>query len=217
MNPPRDLIIIGGGEHARVIAEAALSTPDSYRLVGFVDREPCTRTAELLSVPQFWDDEEALKRNPAASFILGIGGMNSSTLRRSIATRYETAGARWATVVHETSWISPSAHLGKGSFIGAGAVINTGAKLGSHSIVNSGAIVEHDVNLGDFASVAPGVVIGGGSTIGDGAWLGLGCRIRDHIHIGQGTVVGMGAVVVKPLPANVCATGVPASMAPRKC
>lgn len=217
MNRPRDLIIIGGGEHARVVAESARSCPAQWHLVGFVDREPCTRTAELLHVPQFLDDDEAMKLNPTASFILAIGRMDSNVLRRSIAARYDAAGARWATLIHAQSWVSPSAQLGEGAFVGAGAIVNTGAKLGAHTIVNTGAIVEHDVGLGDFVSVAPGVVIGGGTTVGDDAWLGLGCRVRDHIQIGRGTIIGMGAVVVKSLPAQVCAMGVPASIALRKC
>jgi acetyltransferase-like isoleucine patch superfamily enzyme len=52
--------------------------------------------------------------------------------------------------------------------------------------------------------------VAGGVEIGTGSYIGVGAVIRDHLAIGEGSVVGAGAVVVKPVPANVLVTGLPA-------
>ena len=49
-------------------------------------------------------------------------------------------------------------------------------------------------------------------TVGDGCWLGARVTVLPGVTIGAGTVVGAGAVVVRDLPANVLAAGIPAKV-----
>ena len=210
MSEPRNLILIGGGEHARVLAEAAASRPELWRVIGFVDPQPCPETERRLGLRAFASDDDALRESGHAWFILAIGRIRSADLRRKLVARYAAVGARWATVVHATAWISPTAAVAPGAVIFAGAVVQTGAAIGEHAVVNTGAIVEHDVTVGDFTLVAPGVAVGGGTVIGPDAYLGLGCRVRDHLQIGSGATVGMGTVVTRSVRDGVTVIGVPA-------
>jgi UDP-N-acetylbacillosamine N-acetyltransferase len=82
--------------------------------------------------------------------------------------------------------------------------------VGEGVIVNSGAVVEHDVEVGEYAHVAPNATMGGGSSLGAFSHLGIGASVLPRVHIGDRTVVGAGAVVVKNLPDEVVAIGVPA-------
>jgi acetyltransferase-like isoleucine patch superfamily enzyme len=109
--------------------------------------------------------------------VLGIG---SIAARRAVIGRLGQVAA-WATVVHASAWVSPTAVL-----------------------------VEHDVRLGSFAHVAPGAVVGGATRVGDGAFVGLGAMVRDHVRIGDGAVVGMGAVVTQDVAAGASVVGSPA-------
>jgi acetyltransferase EpsM len=204
------LIIIGGGDHARVVADAVRTT-NGAELAGFVDPVPMD-PKHRLGLRQFASDDEALREVRDVSYILGIGGLDTRALRRRLVAQYDQRGARWHTVVHGAAWVSPSAVLAKGAVVLAGAVVNSHAVLGAHAVVNSGAVVEHDVRLGDFAFAAPGAVLGGGAQVGEECFLGLGCRIRDHVMIGDRSVVGMGAVVVESIPADVEVLGVPARL-----
>ncbi|MGX6509079.1 sugar O-acetyltransferase [Rhodococcus sp. SJ-2] len=52
-------------------------------------------------------------------------------------------------------------------------------------------------------------------TIEDNVWLGGGVIVGPDVTIGENTVVGAGAVVVKDLPPNVVAAGVPAAVVKR--
>jgi acetyltransferase-like isoleucine patch superfamily enzyme len=50
----------------------------------------------------------------------------------------------------------------------------------------------------------------GGIFVGDGAWLGHGVTVLQGVAIGPGAVVAAGSVVIRDIPANAIAGGVPA-------
>lgn len=204
----RPLVLVGGGEHARVVIDAARDA-GGWQIVGYADVAPRPGT-DALGALYLGSDEDLLSRLPDAELIMALGGFGPEP-RRTLAARYAAAGARWAVIVHRAAFVSPTARLGPGVVVLAGAVVNTAARVGDHCIINSGAVVEHDVCLGALVHVAPGAVIGGGARIGEGAGLGLGCRVRDHVTVGPGATVGMGAVVVADVSARDTVLGVPAA------
>ncbi len=200
------LILVGGGEHARVVAEMVRSMGNAFDLLGFVDPAPCEETGRRLGLKRLGGDD-ALVGN-SAHLVLGIGTVGVSSVRQDLLRRLPAS--KWATIVHANAWVSPTATLGAGTVVMAGAVVQTGAKIGEHCVVNSGAVVEHDVELGDFAQLGPGAKVGGGARIGESSYAGLGACVRDHIRIGSRVLIGMGAVVVSDVPDGACVTGVPA-------
>jgi acetyltransferase EpsM len=209
---PARLLVVGGGEHARAVIEAARSRPGQWKLEGVVDARLPARTRDMAGVPALMDEDAVIRRvrtSRTLSVVLGVGVIGVSRKRAQIVRKYGPA-VRWATIVHRAAWVSPTASLGSGVVVLPGAVVHSGAVIGDHCTVNSGAIVEHDVTLESFVQVAPGAVIGGGATVGTGAYLGLGCRIRDHVRIGARAMVGMGAVVVGPVNSGVTVVGTPA-------
>lgn len=206
--PLRRLILIGGGEHARVVAEAVRSAGDPV-LLGFVDPYPCEETVDRLNLPRLGDDE-ALLQYPGAFGVLGFGTVGDPGPRIQTVGRLGLCLAGWAVVVHASAWVSPTARLGEGTVVMASASVQGGAQLGSHCVVNTGAVIEHDVHMGDHVQIAPGAVLGGGVHVGEEAYVGLGARVRDHVTIGKGATIGMGAVVVGSVPANTTVMGVPA-------
>jgi acetyltransferase EpsM len=208
----RPLVVLGGGEHARVLIEAARSRPEEWSVVGVVDPSPSAMAMTDLGVAYLGDDAAFDAASPSDVdeppwLVIGVGGVDPGP-RRTLAERY--GRSTWATVAHAASWVSPTAVVEPGAMIFAGCTVNAGARVGRHAIVNSGAVVEHDVTLGPFAHVAPGAVIGGGASIGAGAFVGLGARVRDHVTIGDDAIVGMGAVVVADVPPCATVVGVPA-------
>lgn len=214
------LIVLGGGEHARVVIEAARTQGDRWTVQGYVAPEARGGTATTSDSDLSWLGDDAalaarledLAPEDRPWLVLGFGGGETAgglVARAAGAARFGPT-ARWATVVHATAWISPSATLQPGAVVLANAVVNTGARVGRHAIVNSAAVVEHDVAVGHGTHLAPGAVIGGGTRIGDHVLIGLGARVRDHIEIGTGAVVGMGAVVVESIEPGATVVGIPA-------
>jgi acetyltransferase EpsM len=203
------LVLIGGGEHARVVGEAALAADPPFELVGFVDPRPCDETARRLGVARLGDDG-ALAGLGAVAAVLGVGSVGASPVREAVVERLGRRVATWGVVVHRRAWVSPTAALGPGTVVMAGAVVQSGARIGAHCVVNSGAIVEHDVVLGDHVQLAPGATLGGGARVGRGAFVGMRAAVRDHVTVGARAVVAMGAAVIRDVPDGVRVRGVPA-------
>jgi sugar O-acyltransferase (sialic acid O-acetyltransferase NeuD family) len=203
------VVVIGGGEHARVVIEAIRAAAVAHEVLGFVDPEMCEETTRRLGVPRL-GGEEVLQEHAGALGILGFAALDSRSRREEAARRLTPLLGGWALIVHGSAWVSPTASVGEGTVIMAGAVVQTGARIGAHCVVNTGAIVEHDAVLGDHAQLAPGVTLGGAVRIGSSAYIGLGALVRDHIVVGAGATVGMGAVVVRDVIAGARVMGVPA-------
>ncbi|MEO5966232.1 MAG: NeuD/PglB/VioB family sugar acetyltransferase [Candidatus Limnocylindrales bacterium] len=209
---PRELVILGGGEHAAVVLEAARTTPAAWTPVGYAAPDPSAALAALdPTLPWLGPDAGLPAGEKTPALVLGFGGGTRPGDRAAAVERLPAA--RWATIVHAAAWVSPSATLGDGAFVGAGAVINARAVVGGHAIVNSGAVIEHDVAIGAFTHVAPGAIVGGGARIGVGAFVGLGARVRDHVTVGDGAVIAMGAVVADDVAAGTTVAGMPARAA----
>ncbi|OJY29725.1 MAG: hypothetical protein BGO98_48775 [Myxococcales bacterium 68-20] len=204
---PRDLIVVGGGEHARVVLDAARSRPEEWRVIGYADVRPIEETDRRFGISWLGDDEACNSTYRDAAFVLGIGQLGASARARIVHTY---AGRTFASVTHRDASVSATASVAPGAVILARAVVNTGARVGAHVIVNSGAIVEHDVELDDWVHVGPGAVVGGGAAIGAGSHVGLGAHVRDHIRVGARVMIGMGAVVVRDVPDGATVVGVPA-------
>jgi UDP-perosamine 4-acetyltransferase len=203
------IVVIGGGEHARVLIEAIRAGAIAQELLGFVDSEICQETSQRLGVTRL-GAEDVLVRHPGALGILGFAALESRNRREEAVRRLTPLLSGWAVVVHSSAWVSPTATVGEGTVIMAGAVVQTGARIGAHCVINTGAIVEHDAELGEQAQLAPGARLGGAVRIGAAAYVGLGAVVRDHRSVGAGATVGMGAVVVRDVAAGARVLGVPA-------
>lgn len=197
-----DLILIGAGEHARVVADAARLS--GWNILGAYASEP---TAVFAHLGGNLELSTAAEHHPDARFHVAFAGRPGSTRRSDIIGGF---GLPWATVVHPSASISTQIDLGLGVYIGPRAIVNAGAIIGDHAIINSGAIIEHDVRIGAQSNIGPGAVIGGGAVIGYQAVIALGALVRDHITVGDGAVVGMGAAAVRSVDAGITVVGVPA-------
>jgi acetyltransferase EpsM len=189
----RPVVLIGGGEHARVVADAVRSNPESFELIGFVEPSPDPGMASLLRAPYLGDDA-ALMRFPDALAVVAFGSLRPGSARRDAVGRLGPMVGGWATVVHRHAVVAPDAVIGEGSVVLAGAVVDVAAQIGAHCVINATAYVGHNAAIGDYALVAG--LVGGGASVGPGAFLGLGALIRDHCTVGADSLVGMGAIVV---------------------
>lgn len=86
-----------------------------------------------------------------------------------------------------------------------------------------GIIISGDTVIGDDVIIRNGVTIGlkhtgiaGAPVIGNRVDIGTGAKILGAIHIGDDVAIGANAVVLKDVPANSLAVGVPAVIKPRK-
>lgn len=197
----KDVIIVGTGGHAKVVADIVWSVGDN--VVGFLtgDREKKT----FLERPVLGSDAD-IGRFAACYIVIAIG---DAAARERIAAA--NPGARWYTAIHSAAVVSPvGTGIGEGTVVMANAVINPYAQIGKHCIINSGATVEHDNVVGDFAHISVGTKLAGAVSVGERTWVGVGATVRNGIHICGGCMIGAGSVVIRDITCPGTYVGVPA-------
>jgi UDP-perosamine 4-acetyltransferase len=212
---PLPLVLIGGGGHALVVAEAAHLA--QLPIAGFLDDNPAAPLAAILidlphpfPVPAHLGTLEATHQLTGRHWIIATGDLaHRRSMLRALGTGRELIHSARA-VIHPTAYISPSAVVGAGAFVGPKCVVQARARIGAHAIINSGAIVEHDCVIEENAHIAPGAALGGGVHVGHDTLVGLGARVLPLVRIGAGCVVGSGAVVTQHVSDHAKVVGVPA-------
>jgi serine O-acetyltransferase len=101
-----------------------------------------------------------------------------------------------------------------------GVEIHPGASIGRRFFIDHGmgVVIGETSELGDDVMIYHGVTLGGRSlqrvkrhpTLEDHVVVGAGARVLGPVTIGAGAQVGANAVVVKDVPADAIAVGVPA-------
>lgn len=205
------LVIIGAGDHGRVMADLARAAGRS--VAGFVQPDAAT----LGSGPAVVDGMNVLGHldgvgaggaiGSDVEFVVALGanGARAAAFGRAVAL-----GWRPATLVHPTAVLLGGASVGAGSQVCAGAIVGVAAVVGTDVIVNTAASLDHDDLIGDHAFVGPGAHLAGRVTVGSGAHVGIGAIVREGCTIGDRAYVAAGAVVVRNVPPGMRVAGVPA-------
>jgi hypothetical protein len=155
------LVLIGGGGHAVVVAEAAWLA--GMTLAGFLDDNPSPVLAALpIDRPHPFQTPAYLGRLDEAGPLEGrewVVCVGDLRLRREVIGRLSRLGrhgGRAASVVHPSALVSPSARVDEGVFVGPGAVLHARCRVFPHAIVNTSAVVEHGVTVGRTRTSRPG-------------------------------------------------------------
>jgi sugar O-acyltransferase (sialic acid O-acetyltransferase NeuD family) len=194
------IIVVGGGGHSKVVVSTV--TELGIDIQGIYDDDP---------------NKQGVRIGNAAIIgtISGIDGSKKAVIgigdnRTRAEMDRRLKNCQWVTAIHPRAYVHPSVSVGEGTVIFAGAVIQPGTVIGRHCIVNTNAAIDHDCVIGDYSHVGPGASLAGNVTVGEGAFLGVGAVAVMGAAIGAWSIVGAGAAVIKDIPGNVTAVGVPA-------
>jgi len=116
------------------------------------------------------------------------------------------------SAIHPSALILAGARIGEGVWINAGAIIGYKAEIGSGAIINTGAQIDHHNVLEECCQVDPGVVTAGNVVLRECCHIHTGATLINRVEIGANSIVGAGTVVLKNVPANSTAVGVPAEV-----
>ena len=155
------LIIIGGGGHGRVVADAARL--NGYAEIAFLDDLPSGN----FPAPRLGSCGDFVKYLDGSEFIVAIG---NSAVRRRIQEQIVSSGGRMAVLLHPRATVASDAVIGRGCVVAAGGIVNPGARIGDGVIINTAATVDHDCEVGDFVHVAVGAHLCGTVKIGPETW-----------------------------------------------
>lgn len=199
--------MLGGGGHAAVVIDALLLLGQS--LIGYTD--PVPQAPPILDIEWMGSDEALGKYGVEDIFLAnGLGSTSSTERRATLYHRFATLGFVFPPIIHQSAVVARSAHLGAGTQVMAGAIVQPRCRLGENILINTRASVDHDCVIEADVHIAPGVTVSGGVLIERGAHVGTGASIVQGCRIGSGSTVGAGSVVLHDVRPGITVVGVPA-------
>lgn len=197
----QSVIGLGAGGHSRVVIEI-LQLAGGFDIVGLLDARHDLHNTELLGIKILGDDSllPGLRASGVTHAFIGLGTIGDIGPRLRVFENVLQSGFQIAAAIHPRSTVSPSAAIGTGPTIMAGAVINPLAILGDDVIVNTGATVDHDCKIGNHVHISAGANLGGNVSIGDRSMIGMGAVVLPGINIGADVVVAAGTLVNRDVP-----------------
>lgn len=182
------VIVIGAGGHGRSMAEAILLLGRD-ELIGFVD-DGADADSRVWSYPMLGrTDALHTLREHVHAVVVAIG---NNAVREKLHARVREAGFELLSVIHPTAFVSPTAALGAGCAVMAGAVVGTEAHLGEGVIVNCGATVDHHCRVDAFGHLGVNACMAGGSVLGHRAWMQAGSALGYGVQIEDDAVLAPG-------------------------
>ncbi|MCR4943544.1 MAG: acetyltransferase [Clostridium sp.] len=204
-----NIIIIGAGGQSQVVLEA-LEYYKENNVIGYLDNDVTLKGKIISGYPVIGNISklsELIDKKLIDSAIIAIG---DSYARKKYSKLIEEKNLRVVNAIHPKSIISNRAKLGKGIFVGAGAVIGPYSEVDDYCIVNVNSVIPHYNKIESYVNIAPGVSMGGGCKIGHNSFIGIGASLKQYINIVHDCIVGAGAVVICDLKESGVYVGIPA-------
>lgn len=209
-SPP--LLVIGASGHARSLL-ALLRRHRGFTPVGLIDSfQPAGPGPDGVPVLGAEGDVPDLCRRLGVRHLLVAIGDNA---RREAMTQRlvrDAPDAVFPALIDPTAVVAPGVRIGAGVVVLAQAHVGPGSELADGVLLNTKASLDHDSRMAAFASLAPGVICGGRVALGARSFIGLGSHLVAGLEIGADTVLGAGSLLLESLPAGVLAYGRPAQV-----
>ncbi|MBR2460308.1 MAG: serine O-acetyltransferase [Clostridia bacterium] len=159
------------------------------------------------------DDIRAVKeRDPAArstaEIVLTYSGLHAVLAHRISHKLYKKGHFTGARIISQTARFLTGIEIHPGATIGKGLFIDHG----------SGVVIGETAELGDNCTLYQGVTLGGTGkdtgkrhpTLGNNVLVGSGAKVLGPFKVGDNSKVAANAVVLKEVPPNSTAVGIPA-------
>ena len=183
--------VLGGGGHCKVVISVIKAALGSHAIDAVYDDDLEKAGGSIMGVPILKMDK--LHANGCA--VIAIG---NNSVRKRFEERFPDV--TWVTLVHPCATVDPTAEIGPGTVIMAGAVVQAEVRIGRHAILNTRSSVDHECALADFATVGPGATICGGVQIGEGGYICAGSTVRESTTVADWCTLGMGAALTRSMP-----------------
>lgn len=141
----KKLVILGSGGYGHTVADIA--TQLDYECM-FLDDSITDRT--LSSFTEYIN-----------SYTYFIPAFGNNAFRLEWMDKIKAAEGNLVTLIHPTSYISPTAQIAQGTVVLPKAIINTDVVVGRGCIINLGAIIDHGCVIDEGCHICLGAIIKG--------------------------------------------------------
>lgn len=207
----KKLVLVGAGGFGREIVwqiSQAYDLCKEYNVLGFVDDAPDLVGKTLNGYPVIGNVAYLCDFTEAVSAVICIGNSN---VRKSVVDKLShNSHISFPTIIANDVKYSESVKFGKGCIICLSGILTVNIEIGDFVIMNLDCTVGHDVIIEDYVTMYPSINVSGNVRVGNGSEIGTGTQIIQGKNIGSKSIIGAGSVVVKDIPTNCTAVGVPA-------
>jgi len=140
--------------------------------------------------------------------LLGIGYKHLD-IRQKLYEKFSEQ-IPFATIIHPTCFIDPTAKIGNGSVLYPGCIVDKNAIIENNVLLNLGVVISHNSYIASHSFISPRVVIAGFSSIGECCNIGINTTIIDNIKITNNVFTGGGSVIIKNIELSGLYVGNPA-------
>ncbi|MBK5275235.1 MAG: acetyltransferase [Desulfuromonadales bacterium] len=208
MNSEKDKIFVfGASGHAKVVIDI-IERERRFDIVFLVDDDPSLKGTDFYGYRVIGGKSELVSSRK--QIVGGIVAIGNNRARMNVAAWLIENGFSLVTTIHPSAQIGRGTHVGNGSVVMAGAVINSDASIGANTIINTRASIDHDCKIGNEVHVAPGATLCGSVTVGDETFVCAGATIIPNLIVGKNVIVGAGSTVISDVPEGITVVGNPA-------
>lgn len=179
-----------------------------YRIKGFLD-DKADALDGLKGYPPILGAVENYEIQKNDVFFCALG---DPVYRKKYAEIILNKGGEFISCISDYALINPTAHLGKGVFVGAYAIISAEVKVEDFSVIHPFCNIGHDATIGSYSEVEAYVAMGGSSQVGEQATIHPHASILPRVKVGNNATVGAGSVVLKNVKEGSTVFGVPAKV-----
>ena len=204
-----DLVIVGAGGLGRETLfqlQASEQIEPRFSILGFADDEKVGQTVHGL--PVLCGTEALAVRDRNTAVVLAVG--KPAVRRRLYEKLRQNLCLSFPTILAPGVVCSDSVSFGKGCIVGFGSTITVDIRIGDFVLVSNGCNIGHDAVLDDFTTLYPGVHVSGNVHLGAGCEVGVGSNIIQGLSVGENAILGAGCAVIRNIPSDCTAVGVPA-------
>jgi sugar O-acyltransferase (sialic acid O-acetyltransferase NeuD family) len=204
-----NFLIVGGGGFAKEVVQYAEDCISSGFLHGQIRGvfSPTTPEADILTKTEWLGSEDDYTFRSEDRLLIALG---DGRKRLALAAKLEQAGANFATLIHPTAYVAPTASVGLGCIIAPFGFVGPSAILANHTVLNTYASIGHDGQTAQGVTLSPYACINGNAWLGEAAFLGSHASVSPWVKMGRISKLTAGSVLSADCPDGSLMIGNPA-------
>ncbi len=192
------IFVIGNGGHSKVVIDCLRK--NNIEIAGIITKEEENNSNESHRGYKSISENKFIHnfKTEEVKLVNGIGITPKNLNKRIILiNKMKKIGFNFLSIVDRSATVADDVHLGEGSQVLHGSVIQSDTSIGDHSIINTSVSVDHDCKIHEHCHIAPRSVLCGEVTIKKKTFVGSGSIIVNKICIEEECTIAAGVTVNK--------------------